>query len=88
MNEQYLYPVYQTNAWHSLEHRECKGIYTSKEDAIEAIADHHEIPLEEFDGLTAEEAKERIKEELRIPFQTQGYSVNYDIEVWLVNDWA
>lgn len=88
MNEQYLYPVYQTNAWHSLEHRECKGIYTSKEEAIEAIADHHEIPLEEFDGLTAEEAKERIKEELRIPFQTQGYSVNYDIEVWLVNDWA
>ena len=88
MNEQYLYPVYQTNAWHSLEHRECKGIYTSKEEAIEAIADHHEIPLEEFDGLTAEEAKERIKEDLRIPFQTQGYSVNYDIEVWLVNDWA
>lgn len=88
MNEQYLYPVYQTNAWHSLEHRECKGIYTSKEEAIEAIADHHEIPLEEFDGLTAEEAKERIKEELQIPFQTQGYSVNYDIEVWLVNDWA
>lgn len=88
MNEQYLYPVYQTNAWHSLEHRECKGIYTSKEKAIEAIADHHEIPLEEFDGLTAEEAKERIKEELQIPFQTQGYSVNYDIEVWLVNDWA
>ena len=88
MNEQYLYPVYQTNAWHSLEHRECKGIYTSKEEAIEAIADHHEIPLEEFDGLTAEEAKERIKEELRIPFQTQGYSENYDIEVWLVNDWA
>ena len=88
MNEQYLYPVYQTNAWHSLEHRECKGIYTSKEEAIEAIADHHEIPLEEFDGLTAEEAKERIKEELQIPFQTQGYTVNYEIEVWLQNDWA
>lgn len=88
MNERYLYPVYQTNAWHSLEHRECKGIYTSKEEAIEAIADHHEIPLEEFDGLTAEEAKEQIRQELEIPFQTQGYSVNYDIEVWLVNDWA
>ena len=88
MNEQYLYPVYQTNAWHSLEHRECKGIYTSKEEAIEAIADHHEIPLEEFDGLTAEEAKEQIRQELQIPFQTQGYTVNYDIEVWLQNDWA
>lgn len=88
MNEQYLYPVYQTNAWHSLEHRDCKGIYTSKEEAIEAIADHHEIPLEEFDGLTAEEAKEKIKQELQIPFQTQGYTVNYEIEVWLQNDWA
>ena len=88
MNEQYLYPVYQTNAWHSLEHRECKGIYTSKEEAIEAIADHHEIPLEEFDGLTAEEAKEQIRQELQIPFQTQGYTVNYEIEVWLQNDWA
>ena len=52
MSKQYLYPVYETNAWHSLEHRECKGIYTSKEEAIEAIVEHHEIPLEEFDGLT------------------------------------
>ena len=33
MSKQYLYPVYETNAWHSLEHRECKGIYTSKEEA-------------------------------------------------------
>ena len=77
MSKQYLYPVYETNAWHSLEHRECKGIYTSKEEAIEAIVEHHEIPLEEFDGLTKEEAKE-----------TQGYTVNYDIDVWLQNDWA
>ena len=88
MSKQYLYPVYETNAWHSLEHRECKGIYTSKEEAIEAIVEHHEIPLEEFDGLTKEEAKEQIKQELQIPFQTQGYTVNYMIEVWLVNDWA
>ena len=84
----YLYPVHETDSWHSLNNRDCKGIYTSKEEAIEAIAEHHEIPLEEFDGLTEKEAKERIKEELQIPFQTQGYSVNYDIEVWLVNDWA
>lgn len=83
-----VYPVYETDSWHSLEHRGCKGIYTSKEEAIEAIAAHHEIPLEEFDGLSAEEASERLKEELQIPFQTQGYTVNYDIEVWLMNDWA
>ena len=83
-----LYPVYETDSWHSLNNRDCKGIYTSKEEASEAIAEHHEIQLEEYDGRTEEEAKERIKEELQIPFQTQGYSVNYDIEVWLVNDWA
>lgn len=84
----YLYPVYETDSWHSLNNRDCKGIYTSKEEAIEAIAEHHEIPLEEFDGLTEEEAKEQIKQELQIPFQTQGYTVNYEIEVWLQNDWA
>ena len=37
MKEKYLYPVYQTNAWHSLEHRECKGIYTSKEEGEKAL---------------------------------------------------
>lgn len=84
----YLYPVYETDSWHSLNNRECKGIYTSREEAVEAIAEHHEIPLEEFDGLTKEEAKEKLREELQIPYQTQGYSVNYDIEVWIQNDWA
>ena len=60
----------------------------SKEEAVESIAEHHCIPLDEFGGLTKEEAKERIKQELQIPFQTQGYTVNYDIEVWFQNDWA
>jgi hypothetical protein len=49
MNEkQHVYPVYETNAWHSLDNRECKGIYTSKEAAIESIAVNHVIPLDEF----------------------------------------
>lgn len=52
MTEQYLYPVYETDAWHSTSNRDCKGIYTSKEEAVEAIAEHHNIPLDEFDGLT------------------------------------
>lgn len=52
MTEQYLYPVYETDAWHSLSNRDCKGIYTSKEEAVEAIAEHHNIPLDEFNGLT------------------------------------
>ena len=68
MTEQYLYPVYETDSWHSLSNRDCKGIYTSKEEAVEAIAEHHNIPLDEFDGLTAEEAREQIKQELQIPF--------------------
>lgn len=84
----FLYPVYETDSWHSLSNRDCKGIYTSKEKAVEAIAEHHEIPLDEFDGLTKEEAKERLREELQIPYQTQGYTVNYEIEVWIQNDWA
>ena len=52
------------------------------------LAEHHNIPLEEFDGLSKDEAKEKLKQELQIPFQTQGYTVNYDIEVWFLNDWA
>ena len=86
--KQYVYPVYETNAWHSLDNRECKGIYTSKEAAIEAIAASHVIPLDEFEGLTKDEATESIKQELQTSFQTQGYTVNYVIEVWLLDDWA
>ena len=88
MTETYLYPVYETDSWHSLSNRDCKGIYTSKEEAIEAIVEHHCIPLEEFDGLTKDEAKEKLRNDLQIPFQTQGYTVNYDIEVWFQNDWV
>ena len=88
MTETYLYPVYETDSWHSLSNRACTGIYTSKEEAMDAIVEHHCIPLEEFDGLTKDEAKEKLRNDLQIPFQTQGYTVNYDIEVWLQNDWA
>lgn len=88
MTENYLYPVYETDSWHSVNNRDCKGIYTSKEDAIDAIVEHHCIPLEEFDGLSKEEAKEKLRKDLQIPFQTQGYTVNYDIEVWLQDYWA
>jgi len=95
----YVYPVYETDAWHSLEHRECKGIYTSKQAAVNAIVKNHNIEDEDFyeciDGmetLTPRQRKAEIKRKLRkdfeIGFQTQGYTVNYDIEVWLINDWA
>ena len=34
------------------------------------------------------EAKRIIRKELEMNYQTQGYSTNYDIEVWNVNDWG
>jgi len=34
------------------------------------------------------EAKRIIRGELEVNFQTQGYTTNYDIEVWNVNDWG
>ena len=55
-----VFVVYETDAWHTIANRDCKGIYTSKRSAINAIVKNHEI----------------------------GYSTNYDIEVWNVNDWG
>lgn len=88
MSDIYIYPVFETDAWHTIRSRDCKGLYTSKEDAIDAIVEHHCIPLEEFNGLSKEEAKDKLRKDLQIPFQTQGYTVNYEIEVWLQGYWA
>ncbi len=63
-----VFVVYETDAWHTIANRDCKGIYTSKRSAINAIVKNHEI--------------------LEMNYQTQGYSTNYDIEVWNVNDWG
>ena len=62
-----IFVVYETDAWHSLSHRECAGVFTSKWAAVNAIVKNHRIELD---------------------YQTQGYETNYDIEVWLVNDWS
>ena len=67
-----VFVVYETDAWHTIANRDCKGIYTSKRSAINAIVKNHEI----------------IRKELEMNYQTQGYSTNYDIEVWNVNDWG
>lgn len=88
MDNRRVYLVYDTDAWHSRAHRECKGIYISKKEAIEAIAEHHEIPLDEFNGLTAQEIKEQLKKDLETILQTQGYTINYEIETCLLNDWV
>ena len=65
-----VFVVYETDAWHTIANRDCKGIYTSKRSVLEA------------------EAKRIIRKELEMNYQTQGYSTNYDIEVWNVNDWG
>ena len=79
MTEQYLYPVYETDSWHSLSNRDCKGIYTSKEEAIEAIVEHHCIPLEEFDGLTKDEAKEKLRNTVLDAMKIRSENSNIEI---------
>jgi hypothetical protein len=97
-NMKQVFVVYETDAWHTIANRDCKGIYTSKRSAINAIVKNHEIDLEEiFEDDRLErasrrvleaEAKRIIRKELEMNYQTQGYSTNYDIEVWNVNDWG
>ena len=38
-----VFVVYETDAWHTIANRDCKGIYTSKRSAINAIVKNHEI---------------------------------------------
>lgn len=93
-----VFVVYETDAWHSIQGRDCKGIYTSKRSAINAIVKNHDIDLEEiFEGdylssttqrILRNEARRIIRKELEMNYQTQGYSTNYDIEIWNVNDWG
>ena len=97
-NMKQVFVVYETDAWHTIANRDCKGIYTSKRSAINAIVKNHEIDLEEiFEDDRLErtsrrvleaEAKRIIRKELEMNYQTQGYSTNYDLEIWNVNDWG
>ena len=93
-----FFVVYETDAWHSTNSRDCKGIFTSKTSAINAIVKNHDIDLEEIfeydeldrtsERVLAAEARRIIRRELEMNYQTQGYSTNYDIEVWNSNDWG
>ena len=40
-----VFVVYETDAWHTIANRDCKGIYTSKRSAINAIVKNHEIGM-------------------------------------------
>lgn len=94
-----LYIVYETDEWHSTTNRDCKGVFTSKTSAIRAITKHHAIKLEELFDLTdikmtpstkkslEREARQLLRKELDLCYQTQGYSTNYVIEIWNANEW-
>ena len=98
MANKLLFPVFETDAWHSTAKRDFKGIFTSKTAAVNAIVKNHEIDDHEFFEsihemipLTKRERETKIKRRLRKDFedslQTQGYSVNYEIEVINLNEW-
>ena len=56
-----VFVVYETDAWHTIANRDCKGIYTSKRSAINAIVKNHEIDLEEiFEDDRLERASRRV----------------------------
>ena len=92
-----IFVVYETNAWHELNKRECAGVFTSKRAAVNAIVKNHRIELDEFFGedelektskrVLEAEARRILRKELDFAYQTQGYETNYDIEVWNINEW-
>lgn len=92
-----LFIVYETDHWHSFSSRIDKGIFTSKRAAVNAIVKHHNIDVDEIveddetNPLTQKqkekEARRLLRAEFDVAFQTQGYSVNYEIEVWNFNEW-
>ena len=77
-----VFVVYETDAWHTIANRDCKGIYTSKRSAINAIVKNHEIDLEEiFEDGRLERAARSVREdegerimrgEKEMNYQTQG----------------
>ena len=93
-----VFTVFETDAWHSTAKKEFKGVYTSRTAAVNAIVKYHAIDGHEFFEdihemipLTKRQREAEIKRRLRKDFedsdQTQGYSVNYEIESWNLNEW-
>jgi len=93
-----VFTVFETDAWHSTAKKEFKGVYTSRTAAVNAIVKFHAIDDHEFFEdihemipLTKRQREAEIKRRLRKDFkdsdQTQGYSVNYEIESWNLNEW-
>lgn len=99
MQNQSIFLVYETDEHHSTYSSCLCGIFTSRESAIEAIVNHHNIPLNEFrdyfdedealdynDEWYKNEVKSIIRNELDGINQTQGFSINYTIESCTLDD--
>ena len=95
-----IYIVYEGDAWLSSSSMTEKGVFDTKDEAINGILDNHQIPVSEFledftSGeileMTNEEkreiAKQAIREQLENIGQTQGYSLNYHIQEYEINKW-
>lgn len=92
-----LYMVYETDQWHSISSRQCMGVFTSKRTAINAILKHHNIKIDDIldseDKTAPKKWKEKevrriLRAELELMYQTQGYPVNYCIEITESNRWT
>lgn len=91
-----IFVVYETDAWHSTDHRTCAGVFTSKRAAVNAIVKNHRIELDEFFSeeeientskrVLEAEVKRILRKELEIIYQTQLHQTNYEIEVWNINE--
>lgn len=91
-----IFVVYETDAWHSIDHRACAGVFTSKRAAVNAIVKNHRIELDEFFSeeeientskrMLEAEVRRILRKELEIMYQTQLHQTNYEIEVWNINE--
>lgn len=92
-----VYAVYETDQWLSRSSYEMKGIFSSKERAINTILENHEIYLDDIFDLDyikstpreelINDAKSVLRRELFQNNQTQGYPINYTIEEINMNEW-
>ena len=79
--KQYVYGVFESDAWHSYDSQRLKGYYLSLEDAVDAIMEHGDFDEDDHDP-------ENIREFLMRYRQTPNTGdVNYDISVMEVGSW-
>lgn len=85
-----IYLVYRLIKNYTLqENKTCMGVFSTRQDAVESIAQHHEIPLIELDAINEDDARQRVLNEFGDDgYSIDGYSVNYEIESRLLDDWC